>query len=347
MQGQFQAAAFNDLEKANKNEYVNARYAPIGDEKVGMPFPLFRQPAGYFTDWTSSGQTTSNYRRRLNLPTDNTLMRNTIQADGVSLANNQNSAFVFRTQTLVNNGDPIACVNDTDCESWPGTTCNRQYMSWNDAKGNQGNYCAVTKYPEMENGVYNRKTKLQGGIGKECRTDRECAVGYYCNNQTDIFGKNVQQNGFCSQVYQCQGTTHYLGYPNNSSVPLAPPPEQNNNGRGYDSKKECNNSKLAQQDCVRGNTGKWFATYPGYCPVVTNLRSDSKPAGALPSSNISTVDKGIVMPGYASNLSSTSFGPISSKGVQPASSWSSEGSLSTGNRQMSEPMAYELSINPR
>ena len=108
MQAQFEAAAFRDVSHANQNDYVNARYAPIGNESVGMPFPLYKQPASYFTDWTPAGQSPSNLKRQMNLPTDNTLFRNTQQVDAVSLANKQNNAWLYRTQTLVNNGDPIA-----------------------------------------------------------------------------------------------------------------------------------------------------------------------------------------------------------------------------------------------
>src|SRR4051812_7978619 len=98
MQSAFQAAAFKTVEKANQNEYVNARYAPVGNEEVGMPFPLFRQPAAYFTDYTPAGQQASNLKRRMNLPTNNTLFRNTQQNDGVNLQNKQNTAWVYRTQ---------------------------------------------------------------------------------------------------------------------------------------------------------------------------------------------------------------------------------------------------------
>ena len=57
------------------------------------------------------------------------------------------------------------------------------------AKNQQGNYCSLTKYPEMESGVYTRKNTTQGGIGKACNSDRECADGYSCNNKT--YGDSV------------------------------------------------------------------------------------------------------------------------------------------------------------
>jgi hypothetical protein len=341
MQGQFEAAAYKDVNQANQNDYVNARYAPVGNESVGMPFPLYKQPGGYMTDWTPAGQGPSNLKRQMNLPTDNTLFRNILQSDGVSLANKQNNAWMFRSQTLVNNGDPIACRNNTDCSSWPGTTCNAQFMSWSDAKGNQGNYCSLTKYPEMDGGMYQRKDTSQGGIGKACLTDNDCGSGYNCNNVTDMFGKNIQQTGFCSQVYQCPDGPHYLGYPYNSGIPIVPPQGQNNGGRGYVSEEECKNNKLAQQDCKSDIQGKWFATYPGYCPVVSNLRSGNHPAGMLPSSSMSAQEGGIKIPSYATNRSSSIGKPLSA-----FTSWNINASPSN-IQQMSDPLSYEMAINPR
>jgi hypothetical protein len=341
MQAQFQAAAFRDIEKANQDDYVNARYAPVGNQTVGDPFPLFRMGGYAFMDWTPAGQAPSNLKRQMNLPTDNTLFRNTQQADGVSLQNKQNSAWLYRTQTLSNNGDPIACRNNTDCSSWAGTSCNPQFMSWPDAKGNQGNYCSITKYPEMEGGMYQRKDTTQGGIGKGCSSDNDCGSGYSCNQTTDMFGKNVQQTGYCSQVYQCPDGPHFLGYPYNSGIPIIPPSGQNNKGAGYSSEDECRSNKLAQQDCKQDVQGKWFATYPGYCPVVTNLRSSNQPAGMLPSSSMASQDSGIKIPSYATNMGSAMGKPLAA-----FTSWNINSSP-TNIQQMSDPMSYELSINPR
>ncbi len=341
MQAQFQAAAYKDINEANENDYVNARYAKIGSQSVGTPFPLFRQPGSYLTSWASSGQTSSNLKRQMNLPTDNTLFRNTQQADGVSLQNKENVAWLYRSQTLMNNGDTIACRNNTDCSSWPGTTCNPQFMSWSDAKGNQGNYCSVTKYPEMEGGIYFRKGTNQGGIGKGCTTNNDCGSGYACNNVTDMFGKNVQQTGYCAQVYQCPDGEHFLGYPYNSGVPIVPPLNQNNNGHGYSSEDECKNNKLAQQDCKQDIKGNWFATYPGYCPVPTNLRSGGTAYGMLPSSSMATQEEGIKINAYATNRSSTIGKPLSA-----FTSWNINANVANAH-EMSEPMNYELSINPR
>jgi hypothetical protein len=341
IQGQFEAAAYKEIDEINPIT-TNARYAPVGNEKVGMPFPLYKQPAYYFTDWTPAGQRVSNLKREMNLPTDNTTFRNSMQGDGVGLQNKQNNAWLFRTQTLTNNGDTIACRNNTDCASWPGTTCNPQFMSWNDAKGNQGNYCSLTKYPEMESGVYTRKNTTQGGIGKACNSDRECADGYSCNNKTDMFGKNIQQTGFCAQKYSCEdGSTHYLGYPYNSGIPIVPPRTQNNDGAGYASKEQCDQIKLAQQDCKQDNKGRWFATYPGYCPVMPNLRNGGNPQGALPSSSSKSINEGIRIPPFA-NMKSSSVG----KPLQSFSSWNINANLSN-QKEMNDPLQYEISINPK
>jgi hypothetical protein len=339
-QGQFEAAAYEVLDAAS-DVSTNARYAPIGNEAVGLPFLAYKQPGYYMTDWTPAGQRSSNIKREMNLPTDNTTFRNTLQDDGVKLQNNQNEAWVGRFQTLANNGDTIACRNNTDCASWPGTTCNPQFMSWTDAKGNQGNYCSVTKYPELQNGYYQRKNALDNGIGRACKTDSDCAGGYHCNNETDKFGKNIQQTGFCAQKYSCPGgTTHFLGYPYNSGIPMPPPDSQNNEGLGYSSESECKNSKMAQQDCKPLN-GRWFATYPGYCPVVTSLRENGNPRGALVSESRRTVDGGIKIPAFA-NIGASSIG----KPDKTFQSWNMNAKVNVA-REMNEPLEYELSINPK
>jgi hypothetical protein len=214
-------------------------------------------------------------------------------------------------------------------------------MSWSDAKGNQGNYCSITKYPELEGGIYQRKTTGEGGIGKACTTDSDCGSGYSCNNTTDMFGKNNQQTGYCSQIYQCPDGAHFIGYPYNSGIPIIPPSGQNNKGTGYSTENECNNNKLAQQDCKQDSTGKYFATYPGYCPVVTNLRSGNNPSGMLPSSNMAVQQTGIKIPSYATNRSSSIGKPLSA-----FTSWNINASPEN-LQQMSDPLDYEISINPK
>ncbi len=341
IQQQFEAAAYDEIEGAN-NQYLGARYAPIGNQQVGEGFPLYKQSGAYFTDWTPAGQSYSNFARRVNAPTNNTLARNAMQDSGVKLANQQNAAAVYRTQTLGNNGDVIACRNNADCSAFPGTTCNPNYESWGSAKGNQGNYCSVTFYPEIEGGVYSRKNTNQGGIGRACKSDGDCAGDYVCNNKVDIFGTNVQQTGYCTKKYRCPSSDEdkYLGQPYNSGLPLVPPDSQNNYGRGYDTREQCMSEKFAQQNCVNNN-GKYYALFPGYCGVIPDLRSGSSPVGALPRTSMSSVERGIVMPGYVSNEPSS----IS----QPANAFAPWNLNSTENHydNMSGPLAYELSINPK
>jgi len=341
--GQFEAAALHELGRANENEYTNARYAPVGNEIVGKPFPAFREYAGRFTDYTPAGQTASNWKRQANLPTDNTLFRNTIESNAVNLGNSQNTAWTYRTQTLANNGDTIACRNDTDCQSWPGTTCNGQYQNWTDAKGNQGNYCAYTVYPEVQSGTYNRKDTNQGGVGRACSTDGDCGTGYFCNNETNMFGTNVQQTGYCSIPYQCpDGSSHFLGYGYNSALPITPDPKQNNNGQGFSNQTDCMAQPgLGQEKCVQDSSGMWFATYPGLCPVPASMRSGASPTGQLAYSSEAALAGGIKVPAYATNKSSSITKPL-----QAFSAWNINSEASHLNN-MHAPMAYELAINPR
>jgi hypothetical protein len=335
---QFNAAPFDDSENLFNNEYTNARYAPTGNQKVGDVFPLFKQPGYYFTDWNPSSQGQSNLKKELNLPTNNTLFRNTQAGDGVRLQNTHNIKWVEDSQSLKNIGTNQSCGSDGDCNN--GYKCNSNYQSWSNAYGNQGNYCVKPSYPELESGRYTRLDTTNGGIGKSCNTDVECGSGYSCNKETDIFGKNVQQTGYCSQTYECQNGTHHLGYPYNSSIPISPPQGQNNNGQGYPTKSDCNNEKLAQQDCVRDNSGNWFATYPGLCPLPASKRSGQQALGALPSSGSANLSEGIKIPAYATNQSSSITKPNSA-----FAAWNINASLENNN-EMSEPLRYEMRINP-
>ncbi len=190
--------------------------------------------------------------------------------------------------------------------------------------------------------MYSRKNTNEGGIGKGCSSDNDCGSGYFCNNETDMFGKNIQQTGYCSQIYNCQDGKHYMGYPYNSGIPLVPPKSQNNNGQGYNTEEECSSNKLAQQDCKRDSSGKFFAVYPGYCPVPTNVRQGSQPAGALPSTSQSALDGGIKLPGYATNEGSSITKPL-----RAFSAWNINADASHSTNGMAGPLAYELSINPR
>jgi len=270
------------------------------------------------------------------------MFRNAQESNGVSLANDSNNAWVYQTQTLMNSDvSTISCVNNTDCSPMPGTTCNPNFSSWKYSKGNQANFCSKTEYPEFSTGSYVRKTSNEGGIGRGCKDDRDCASEYKCNNETDMFGTNIQQTGYCSQVYKCSdGKSHYLGYPYNSGIPITPNPEQNKGGRGYSNKEECLDEKSGAQNCIKNN-GSWFATYPGFCPVPTNMRAGGKPQGALPSSSMSTVQQGIKIPAYQ-----TSGASVIGNSLPAFESWNISSTPNKAN-SMAGPLAYELSINPR
>lgn len=338
-QGQFKAAAMKEIDKIDST-YTNARYAALGNQTVGEPFMLYKQPGAYFTMWTPAGQAESNMKKEMNLPTNNNAFRQGMIKDGVGIANRQNIAWLNRTQTLSNNGATTACVNNADCAAWPGTKCNRNYQSWNDAKGNQGNFCSEVIYPELKNGVYTRKLQNEGGIGKQCNTDQDCGDGYSCNQTTDMYGKNIQQTGYCSQVYECSdGTSHYMGYPYNASIPIPPSPQQNNNGQGYATKEMCNFDIRSQQDCVQNANGKWYAVYPGYCPLPALLRKDLNPQGALLTS---TPTQNIKVPAYATNSASVS---TNAKPLGALGSFSMN-SMINASRQENEPLQYSMSINP-
>jgi hypothetical protein len=338
IQGQFRAAAQQEISKID-NSYTNARYAPVGSSQVGEPFPLYKQPGAYFTRWTPAGQAVSNMKREMNLPTNNTAFRQGMMDLGVGIANQNNIAWTNRTQTLANNGDPLSCVNNSDCSPWPGTTCNSQHESWDSAKGNQGNFCSYTVYPELKDSKYQRKDVNQGGIGKQCKTDNDCGDGYSCNQKTDFTGKNIQQTGFCSQMYDCpDGSSHYMGYPYNSSWPIPPPKDQNNNGQGYASKDACLHNMVGQQNCVRSDAnGRWYAVYPGYCPVPANLRKNGNPMGSL---YTSSVQQEITIPAYATSSASNLPQPVGAFAAWNINS-------NTGQlRQQNEPLQYSLAINP-
>lgn len=338
----FAQSAMHTLgEMDSGGKFLNARYGPLGPNNKQSPFPLYKQPAYYFTDWTPSGEAESVLKQQYNLPTNTNFFRTALINDGVNVINDDLNAWTYRTQTLGNNGNTLACANDTDCSAWPGTTCNANHESWPSAHGNQaGSYCSTTVYPEMTQNGFHRVNAMQGGIGKACTTDNDCAGGYSCNNQVDFNGKNIQQTGFCAQKFSCpDGSAHYLGYPWNSGIPKPPPEEQNNGGQGYSSKEECDNSAMSQQDCVRGKSGKWFATYPGYCPIPASRRVGG-PSGAVQTSSPQDVRAGFEIPAYMSNgQSNMNAGPAA---FEP---WNMQTPLGVPSG-MEEAEAYSMSINP-
>lgn len=320
--------------------YRNARFASMNNDNIGMPFPAFREYAGRFTQWQPTALSMSTISKQMNLPTDTTALRNGLTNNAIGIGNNSLDNWVYTTQTLANPSfDTMYCTNNDDCKQFgPTFSCNSNFQSWNDVYGNQqGSVCNETKYPELDSGTYTRKTLQEGGIGKQCQTDNDCGSGYRCNNETDIFGKNIQQTGYCSQTYDCgDGITRFLGYPYGSSVPIAPAKTQNNNGQGYNTLNECNKNANAQQNCVQLNS-KYYATYPGYCPTAPTLRKDGA-QGALLNSGESEILAGFQIPAYGTNMGSSMGGlKQSMMNLNPAKKTSG----------MSEPFKYEMMINPR
>ena len=342
----FMASANKELKSFN-NTYTNSRYAPIGNQTTGKPFPAYKDFGGRFTDWRPSGLKESTWKKEFNLPTNDNFFRTAVTADALNLGNAENSDWVARTQTLANVADTIGCNSDADCDAWPNTTCNLQYENWPDAHGNQsGGYCANVIYPELGpnigpsgGGQYNRKLANEGGIGRACSSDAECGQGYHCNNEYDFIGTNLQQTGYCAKKYTCpDGKTHFLGTPYNSGIPKVPPTEQNMNGQGYGSKETCLNSASAQQDCIRSGNGKWFAVYPGYCGVGTRLREGNNPQGNVRTTSPNVQRQGFTIPEYATNNASN----IGSK-VQAFTTWNIPSGVKDGS---SEALQYTMSINP-
>ena len=346
----FMTSAHTELQKVN-NTYLNSRYAPTGNQTTGIPFMNYKTYGGRMTDWRPAGLQESTWKQQLNLPTNTNFFRTAITSDAINLGNTQNEAWVARTQTLGNLGSTFACNSTADCGAWDGTTCNKNYENWSRAHGNQsGSYCSQTMYPELKledgeaasshgGGVYDRKLTNQGGIGRGCSTDKDCGNGYSCNNSYDIQGANLQQTGYCAMSYKCpDGTSHFLGTPYNSGIPQVPSSEQNENGKGYNTLEACKSQASAKQDCVKGSSQRWYAVYPGYCGVPTNLRQNNKSYGNVSTSSPSTVNKGFKIPAYATNHSSS----IGSK-VQSFTTWNNPGSLQTGS---SEALKYSVSINP-
>ena len=328
------SATLNREKDSINNYYTNSRYAPTGDQQVGVPFPLYKQYGGLMTDWRPAGSRNSTLVKQYNLPTTTNFFRQAMTQNSVGMGTNNNAAWVQQTQTLQNVGNSLLCNSDADCGPWPGTTCNRNYEPWPDAKGNQsGAYCSVTKYPELEGGRYFRKNINEGGIGRGCSTDNDCGEGYSCNNQVDFNGKNIQQTGFCAQ------------YPYNSGIPKPPPMEQNNKGAGYATEQACAMVASSQQDCVRNSNGAWYAVYPGYCPVPADLR-EGGPRGPVMTSGPRDLAQGFHIPAYATNNASN-WG--SSKQTRAFESWNVASSVANGGIQDGsiEAWKYTKSLNPR
>lgn len=346
----YMAATNSELQSFN-NTYTNSRYAPRENHVVGKPFPSYKEFGGRFTDWRSSGLRDSTLRKRYNLPTNNNFFRTSLEAGGVNVGDTENRAWVNQTQTLANVSGVYECNNNADCDPYPGTKCNPNYENWPDAAGNQsGGYCSRVLYPELVNemgqpvdtrggGTYTRKNVNEGGIGRSCVSDRDCGQGYACNTNFDFVGKNIQQSGYCAKTYTCpDGSKHYLGTPYNASIPVSPPPEQNLYGNGYDTFDQCNENALPQQDCVQGGNGKFFATYPGYCPVNADLRHGRDGTGAVVTTSPQQLGQGIQIPQFATNMQSQIGSPY-----QAFSTWVLPGTMKSGSK---EAFQYAQELNP-
>lgn len=336
------------------NDYINARYAPVGSQKVGDPFPAYKEYAGRLTQWQPSANTTSGIRQQMNLGNNNTYFRKGITQNAIGIQNRALNQWVSGTQTLQNiSADTLFCTDNSDCIKFgPNYKCNANYQTWADTNlGNQtGSYCSKVLFPEIDSGSYKRVI-YNGGIGTKCVTDGDCAKDgngnqiYYCNNSTDFVGHNIQQTGYCSMKYSCgPGDERFLGTPYNSAVPIVPDPSQNNYGSGYNTIQECKTNANASQDC-RQLGSKYYAVYPGYCPMnSTSLRASGNPEGALQISSENQVARGFAIPAYATNQGSNMGGLLTSN---KQAALALAGSLSGNQSTLSEPLRYEMSLNPR
>jgi len=264
----------------------------------GDPFLNFRDYAGRMTDNYSSSNNISSVIGSQGLPFNNTESRQNMINNGIGFVNSANKQLAFATGTMgKSNFSTKQCTQDEDCAQFTdgNYTCNPNYQGWEDAKGNQpGSVCVLTVYPELNwsnkegtrADTYMRKLGDEGGIGTQCTSDNDCGTGYKCNNSYDFVGSSNQQAGYCAQPYKCPGdsTIRYLGTPNNSSIPIVPDRDQNNNGKGYKTQVECLANMSGAQKCVSQN-GAWFAVYPGYCPVNLDNRVGGSKQGALTSTS--------------------------------------------------------------
>jgi hypothetical protein len=327
----------------NSNDYVNARYAPVGNQTVGIPFPAFKDYGGRFTQWQPSSLSMSTLKKQMNLPTDNTTFRQGLTQNAIGVGNKGLDNWVYGTQTLANQSlDTMFCTSQEDCSPFGRNfSCNSNYEQWDTAFGNQsGSVCSFTAYPEIDSGSYMRKGASEGGIGKTCTSDNECGSGYSCKNTSDPFGYSTQL-GYCAMTFNnCpDGRLRHLQYGTNSGLPLSPPPNQNNGGTGYSSMKECKENAMPLQHCKQLGSS-YFAVYPGYCNVPPLLRTDGNPQGAIASAPKSVANKGFAIPAYGTNMSSN-------WGSQGSDKFSALSAFNNKQNTMQGPFQYELSINPK
>lgn len=336
-------ALSKDIKAINTNTLNCARYAPTGDQQVGLPFCSFKDYGGRMTDWNPSGSAAAVTSLEMNLPTNNTAVRQGMISDGIGIVNDDNKNYVWASQTLANVGGSCT-VGSSVCQEVYGqhSACNANYNEWKDSYGNQpGPRCVVTRYPELDSGSYVRKDANQGGIGRGCRTSNDCGTGYDCKTEANVFGSG-DQIGFCAQTFDCQdGIKRHVQYPQGAGIPKPPAPGQNNGGRGYSTHEECLNEQEAGQVCVAHN-GAYFATFPGFCPQASNLRVGT-PQGALRTTSESQKQAGFTIPAYATNEASSKGG---SRAQQAFSAWNIQSNINSKS-SMQEPLAYSLRMNPK
>lgn len=341
----FALAASHNLADINTT-YTGPRFTPMNGAKVGAPFPFYKDTGARMTQWNSSASSLSTLKKQMNLPTDTTAFRNGMINDAIGIGNGSLTGFVYNSQLLGNQSvDNRFCTSDADCQPYgPQYHCNSNYESWPDSYGSQsGSVCSATQYPELSGGSYQRAMADNGGIGKSCVTDGDCntAAGYSCNDTVDLFGKNLQQTGYCAMKYVCpDGTPKFLGTPYNSGVPIAPPVGQNRGGAGYNSKADCSAAALPMQDCAPDAAGRWFATYPGYCPVGPSLRQGPSGQGALRVTSPQQAASGFVIPAYQNALASGGLGSSKSNAF-------AQEAFHRGGGGGSQALQYSLLINPR
>jgi hypothetical protein len=314
------ALSSNDKQEVADTSYNVSQYGN------GNPFLNYKDYAGRNTDWHPSSLSMGVTNLNANVPLDTQQQRAFTSGNGIKVGNKSLKSWTYNTQTMSNvNFSGQQCNTDSDCASLGRDyTCNSNYSPWNDSKGTQvGSYCSYTIYPELlwsqgdETGStgYHRLNVLEGGVGKACSTNDDCGTGYECNNSTDFVGSNVQQTGYCAQAYMCpDNKKRYLGYPYNSGIPIPPPRDQNNNGAGYNTLSECSEEALAQQRCVQKN-GKYFAVYPGYCPLPPNYRKGNNPQGALQSESAASASGGFIIPSGLSTTKQSALGSSAGLGA--------------------------------
>lgn len=285
----------------------------------GKPFLAYRQPAGQlFTDNGPSAYVESNYRRMANTPLNNEFSRQFMTDAAMNLSDRQGNLRMAQLQTFTNPSGLRGCSTDDDCTNLYGKDyeCNGSFEEWDEAHGMQGNYCSRVIYPELGPDVtkstagksrYSRALTEQKGIGRACTADGDCASGYSCQTEFDLFGRGLQ-DGYCAKPYSCgDGKTRYLKY-SNSGLPFVPPKEQNKYGKGFSTFEECKANASATQDCVQDSSGKFFGTYRAECPIGNDFRAGGSVDGNVIASTAAEAAGTSYLPGWEPGGTSSAGG---------------------------------------